>query len=109
MLVAMIYHIGSFELDLATVELRQDGAPCPLEPQVFALLAFLIEHRERVVSKDEIFEKVWDGRIVTDSALASRVKFARKALGDDGKAQKFIKTIHGKGLPLCRRCSRATR
>ncbi|MGB5492840.1 MAG: winged helix-turn-helix domain-containing protein [Woeseiaceae bacterium] len=98
MLVAMIYHIGSFELDLATVELRQDGAPRPLEPQVFALLAFLIEHRERVVSKDEIFEKVWDGRIVTDSALASRVKFARKALGDDGKAQKFIKTIHGKGL-----------
>lgn len=94
----MIYRFGSFELDLLRVELRRDGSPCPLEPQVFALLAFLIDHRERMVSKDEIFEKVWDGRVVTDSALTSRIKLARKALGDDGKAQKFIKTIHGKGF-----------
>ncbi|MEE4282938.1 MAG: winged helix-turn-helix domain-containing protein, partial [Pseudomonadales bacterium] len=94
----MIYHVGTLELDIARVELRKDGSLCPLEPQVFALLAFLVEHRERVVSKDEIFEKVWDGRVVTDSALTSRVKLARKALGDDGKAQKFIRTVHGKGF-----------
>ncbi len=94
----MIYHIGTFELDIARVELRKAGSPYPLEPQVFALLAFLVEHRERVVSKDEIFEKVWDGRVVTDSALTSRVKLARKALGDDGKAQRFIKTVHGMGF-----------
>lgn len=94
----MIYHIGPFELDLAKVELRKGGSPRPLEPQVFALLAFLVEHRERLVSKDEIFEKVWDGRVVSDSALSSRVKMARKALGDDGRAQHFIKTIHGKGF-----------
>ena len=98
MLVAMIYCFGPFELDLAKIELRRDGQPHPLEPQVFALLAFLVEHRERLVSKDEILEKVWEGRIVTDSALASRIKSARKVLGDDGKAQRFIKTIHGQGF-----------
>ena len=68
-----------------------------LEPQVFALLALLVANRERLVSKDEIIEKVWDGRIVSDAAVASRVKSARQALGDDGKSQRFIKTIHGQG------------
>ena len=94
----MKYRFGEFELDLAKVELRARGRVCPLEPQVFALLAFLVEHRERLVSRDELFEKVWDGRIVTDATLASRVKAARKALGDDGKAQRFIRTIHGRGF-----------
>ena len=97
-LVVMIYRFGPFELDLAKVELRTGGQLRPLEPQVFALLAFLIEHRERLVSKDEIFEKVWDGRIVSDSALASRVKLARKAIDDDGRTQRYIKTTHGKGF-----------
>jgi len=98
MLSAMIYRFDPFELDMARFELRKGGEPCSLEPQVFALLAYLIEHRERLVSRDEIFEKLWDGRVVTDSTLASRVKSARKALGDSGKAQRFIKTIHGKGF-----------
>jgi TolB-like protein len=95
---AVIYRFGQFELDLARVELRASGEPRPLERQVFALLAFLVEHHERFVSRDEILEKVWDGRVVTDSALASRVKSARKALGDDGKAQRYIRTIHGQGF-----------
>lgn len=94
----MVYRFGFFELDLNKGELRAGGIAQALEPQVFALLAFLVEHRERLVSKDEIFENVWDGRIVSDSALASRVKSARKALGDDGRAQRFIKTVHGRGL-----------
>ncbi len=98
MLPDMIYRFDPFELDMARFELRKGGRPCPLEPQVFALLAFLVEHRERLVSKDEIFEKLWDGRVVTDSALASRIKSARKALSDDGKAQRFIKTVHGRGF-----------
>lgn len=98
MLGAMIYQFDSFEVDLGRFELRKRDQPCPLEPQVFSLLAYLIEHRERLVSKDEIFEKLWDGRVVTDSALASRVKSVRKALGDTGKAQRFIKTVHGKGF-----------
>ena len=94
----MIYHFDQFELDMARFELREEGAVQPLEPQVFTLLAYLIEHRERLVPKNELFEKIWDGRVVTDSALTSRIKSARKALGDSGKAQQFIKTIHGKGF-----------
>jgi len=96
--VAMIYAFDDFELDLAAGELRENGTLKPVEPQVFALIAFLIEHRERLVSREEIFENVWDGRIVSDSALTSRIKFARRALGDDGKTQRYIRTIHGKGL-----------
>ena len=56
--MVMIYAFGPFELDLAKAELRADGQPRPLQPQIFALLAFLLEHRERLVSKDEIFENV---------------------------------------------------
>jgi TolB-like protein len=93
----MIYLFGPFELDIASVELRKGGKMRSLEPQVFALLALLVENRERLVSKDEIIDKVWDGRVVSDAAVASRVKSARQALGDDGKSQRFIRTIHGQG------------
>ena len=92
------YRFGPFELDLARGELRADGEVRPLEPQVFALLVLLVENRERLVSKDEIVETVWEGRVVSDAAVASRVKSARQALGDDGKAQRFIKTAHGRGF-----------
>jgi TolB-like protein len=94
----MLYRFSDYELDTAKVELRKGGEARRLEPQVFALLALLIEHRERLVSTDEIIEKVWDGRVVSDAAVASRIRSARQALGDDGKAQRFIKTIHGQGF-----------
>src|ERR1700680_2905485 len=94
----MMYRFGEYELDPAAVELRAAGHVCPLEPQVFALLALLVENRERMVSKEELIEKVWDGRIVSDAALASRVKSARRALGDDGRSQHFIRTIHRRGF-----------
>jgi TolB-like protein len=94
----MVYRFGTFELDLARVELYADGQLRSLEPQVFALLALLIENRERLISKEEIIEKVWDGRVISDSAIASRIKSARKALGDDGKNQRYIKTIHSQGF-----------
>ena len=93
----MIYRFGRFELDLATFELRAAGKPVNLEPQVFALLALLVQNADRLVSKDEIIEKVWDGRIVSEAAVASRVKSVRQALGDDGRKQKFVRTIHGRG------------
>lgn len=98
MIVSMIYRFGAFALDLDRLELHASGSVCPLEPQVFALLALLVENRDRVISKEEIIEKVWDGRIVSDAALASRVKSARRALGDDGKSQRFIRTIQRRGL-----------
>src|SRR4030081_3873870 len=94
----MIYQFGPFELDLAAVELRDGDKVCNLEPQVFALLALLVENHDRLVSKEEIIDKVWDGRVVSDAAVASRVKSARQALGDDGKSQRFIKTLHRQGF-----------
>ncbi len=103
MLPPVIYRFAEFELDLARVELRAQGAVRALEPQVFALLALLIENRDRLVSRDEIFEKVWDGRVVSDAALASRIKSARQALGDDGKSQRFIRTAAWPGLAFRRR------
>ncbi|HKR37567.1 MAG TPA: winged helix-turn-helix domain-containing protein, partial [Steroidobacteraceae bacterium] len=93
----MIYTFGRFELDLAAAELRAGGAVVHVEPQVFSLLALLVENSERLISRDEIIEKVWDGRIVSDAAIASRVKSARRALGDDGRAQQLIKTLHRQG------------
>ncbi len=94
----MIYHFDDYELDGGKVELRCRGVPVAVEPQVFALIHLLVENRDRMVSKDEIIEKIWDGRIVSESAVTSRVKSARKALGDDGKRQAFIKTVHGQGF-----------
>ncbi len=95
---SMIYQFVPYELDMGRCELRADGNFCSLEPQVFKLLALLVENRDRLVSKDEIIDKVWDGRVVSDAALASRVKSARRALGDDGKSQRFIKTLHRRGF-----------
>jgi TolB-like protein len=94
----MLYRFGPFELDTARVELRAGGAARPIEPQVFALLALLVENHERLVSKDEVIEKIWDGRVISDAAVASRVKSARQALGDDGRTQRFIRTVHGVGF-----------
>lgn len=94
----MRYRFGEFELDTAQVELRSGGQRCALEPQVYAVLELLITHRDRLVSKEELIEKVWAGRCVSDSALSSRVKSARQALGDDGSAQRAIRTLHGRGF-----------
>ena len=98
MLAAVIYRFGEFELDLARAELRAGETLCPLEPQVFALLTHLVENRDRLISRDELLEKVWDGRVVSDAAIASRIKSARQALGDDGTAQRFIRTMHRQGF-----------
>jgi len=94
----MIYRFDDFELDRSQAELRRHGERVAVEPQVYALLLLLVENRERLVSRDEVIEKVWDGRIVSESALDSRIKSARRALGDDGKAQQFIRTVHGQGF-----------
>ena len=94
----MIYRFDEFELDVDKVELRKGGEALAIEPQVFALLCLLIDNRERMVSKDEVIEKIWEGRIVSDSAIASRIKSARRVLGDSGAEQRFIRTIHGQGF-----------
>ncbi len=86
------------ELDLAAYELRRGGRLCAVEPQVFELLAYLVRNADRLVTKDEMIEKVWGGRIVSDAALSSRIKSARRAVGDDGEQQRLIRTVHGRGV-----------
>ena len=94
----MIHAFDRYRLDTDTRELQSGDALVSIEPQVFALLRLLIENRERVVSKDEIIERIWGGRIVSESAVASRVKSARRAIGDNGEAQRLIRTIHKLGF-----------
>lgn len=94
----MRYTFDDFSLDTDRFELCRAGRPLRLEPQVVELLALLIENGERMVSRDEIIEKIWRGRIVSDAAISSRIKSARQALGDDGQAQRYIRTIHKKGF-----------
>lgn len=93
----MIYVFGDCELDLTRFELRRAGAVEPVEPQVFDVLAVLLRERDRVVSKDDLLDAVWGNRFVSESALTSRIKAARRAIADDGHAQRLIRTVHGRG------------
>ena len=83
----MLFLFDNYILDCERRELRADGATVPVEPQVFDLLVYLIENRDRVVSKDDLISSVWGGRIVSDSTVDSRINAARKAVGDSGKEQ----------------------
>jgi TolB-like protein len=85
-------------LDVDLRELTRAGEGVAVEPQVFDLLIYLVENRERVVSKDDLIEHIWDGRIVSESTLTSRINAARKAVGDSGKDQAMIRTIARKGF-----------
>ncbi len=86
-----------FELDFAGFELRRAGEPVSMEPQAFEVLAFLVENAGRVLTKDEILDRVWPDRYVSEASLNSRVMTARKAIGDSGSEQRYIKTVHGRG------------
>ena len=85
-------------LDTNRRELRRGSEAIAMEPQVFDLLVYLVENRDRVVSKDDLFASIWGGRIVSDSTLTSRINAARKAVGDSGDEQKLIRTIARKGF-----------
>jgi TolB-like protein len=85
-------------LDRDRRALRRGSASVAVEPQVFDLLVYLVENRERVVSKDDLIASVWRGRIVSDSSLTSRINAARKAIGDSGEEQRLIRTVARKGL-----------
>jgi predicted ATPase/DNA-binding winged helix-turn-helix (wHTH) protein len=88
---------GDVEIDLDAFEIRRDGERVHVEPQVFDVVQYLVTHRDRMVSKEELLEQVWQTRFVSESALTSRIKTARRALGDNGRDQHVIQTVHGRG------------
>jgi adenylate cyclase len=94
----VIYRFADAELDTERYELRCQGVLRPVEPQVFDLLRYLVENRDRTVTKDELHEAIWQRRIVSESALSSRIKAARQAVNDTGNDQKIIRTLHGRGF-----------
>ncbi len=94
----MKYSFDSFLIDTDGYQLFENGETVPVEPLAFDLLSYLLKNRTRIVAKDELFENLWSGKVVSDAALASRLKDARKAVGDSGAKQSVIKTIHGRGF-----------
>lgn len=94
----MLYRFEDFLLDTDRRELRRGQALVPVAPQVFDLIAYLIRNREHVVGKDDMLAAVWGGRIVSESALSTRINAARSAIGDDGEAQRLIRTLPRKGF-----------
>ncbi len=92
-----LVRFDDFELDLSRFELRRAGVAVSMEPQVFDVLAHLVSAAGRVVSKEELLDQVWGTRFVTESALTSRIKMVRRALGDDGQEQRYIRTVHRRG------------
>ena len=87
-----------YVIDVVRRELWNGAARIPMEPQVFDLLAYLVQNPDRVVSRDELLQAIWDGRVISDSAIANRINGARRAIGDSGEAQRLIRTVPRKGF-----------
>jgi DNA-binding winged helix-turn-helix (wHTH) protein len=94
----MQYVFGDCALDTQRYELRRGGVRIPLRRKVFQVLVYLIEQRDRVVSRDEVLAQVWPDQYVGEETLTSCVKVVRRAVGDSGRAQRVIQTVHGHGL-----------
>ncbi|MGA8900169.1 winged helix-turn-helix domain-containing tetratricopeptide repeat protein [Bradyrhizobium sp.] len=94
----MLFIFDDHRLDTERRELHRGSERIAVEPQVFDLLIYLLQNRDRVVSKDDLFASVWGGRVVSESTLTSRINAARKAVGDNGEEQKLIRTVARKGI-----------
>ena len=97
MMTDMTVRFCDCELSIERLELRRSGRIVGIEPQVYDVLTYLLRHRDRVVPKTELLDRIWGDRFVSESALTSRIKSARRAIGDTGRDQRIIKTIHGRG------------
>jgi DNA-binding winged helix-turn-helix (wHTH) protein len=95
-----IYRFGSFELDLALFELRGKGSKRTLPRRSFALLKYLVEHHDRVVTKEELLAEVWPDAVVAPGVVPTYVKRIRRALGQSAGADTPIRTYHGRGYRL---------
>lgn len=93
----MLLTFGKYELDTELYELRHDGQQIPVEPQVFNLLVYLAQNRDRIISRQELLDKLWTGKVVTESTLSSCIKAARQAVGDSGQTQNSIATLNRRG------------
>jgi TolB-like protein len=94
----LLYEFEAYVLDTTLRELRRGSVQVSLEPQVFDFLEYLIRNRQRVVSKDDLIAAIWNGRIVSESALSNRINAARSAVGDNGEDQRLIRTVVRKGI-----------
>src|SRR5258708_34713450 len=93
----MFSAFGACTLDTVRYELRRAGLVCPLEPQALDILAYLLEHRDRLVTKHELLDQLWPDRVVGEGILSQRLMTIRKAIGDSARSQHCIKTLHGRG------------
>jgi DNA-binding winged helix-turn-helix (wHTH) protein len=96
----VLYRFGDCEVDESLRLLRRGGREVPLQPKVLDLLLFLLRHRQRLVPKRVLFRELWPDVAVTEASLTRLVKEARRAVGDDGRRQRIIKTGHGRGYRL---------
>ena len=94
----MRYLFEEYAFDTDRRELHRGADVVSVAPQVFDLLDYLIRNRERVVSKDDLINAIWNGRVVSDAALTTRLNVARSAIGDSGEEQRLIKTLPRKGF-----------
>lgn len=94
----MIYRFGDCELDAEGFAFSRRGEHQPVEPQVFELLLYLVRHRNRMVTREELALAIWRGRMVADATINSRIRLVRRAIGDTGRAQTLIRTLHGHGF-----------
>src|ERR1700722_12207263 len=94
----MLFIFSDYVLDTTRRELRRGESVLSVQPQVFDLLEYIIRNRGRVVSRDDMLDAVWSGRIVSESTLATRINAARSAIGDDGESQRLIRTLPRKGI-----------
>jgi DNA-binding winged helix-turn-helix (wHTH) protein len=95
---SMQIRFADLMLDTDRRELCRGTEPIDVEPQVFDLLVYLVQNRDRVVSRDDLIADIWGGRIVSDSTVTSRINAARKAIGDSGREQRLIRTVSRKGI-----------
>jgi pimeloyl-ACP methyl ester carboxylesterase/DNA-binding winged helix-turn-helix (wHTH) protein len=97
---ASVYAFGEYQLDTRVQELLHAGEPVHVEPQTFRVLAYLLAHRDRVVTRDELLDDIWGHRFIAPTTLSTRIKQARQAVGDDGATQQVIRTVHGRGFRI---------
>lgn len=93
----MLHQFGEFEIDEESFELREGGAPVPIQAKVLDLLIYLVQHRGRLVTKEELHRTLWRNVTVSDASLARAVMGARRALHDESAHPRWVTTVRGRG------------